>query len=208
MTRYVSYRERWPGDSRAIPSSEWRPVPGFELRYSVSSVGAIINNSTGQILFGEIDRDGYRRVNLSKDGKTLKRRVHRLVCEAFHGPCPEGMECAHLDGQRRNNCASNLSWATSSDNNRQKVAHGTAQSGVNHPRAKLTIADVSAIRASAKSTRKLSAEYGVSQSHIVRIRNGDRWQEQEQSNERRQPSHRSRDASPPVGHIPIAGEQS
>jgi hypothetical protein len=103
----------------------WRPCPGFERHYSVSSNGVIRNNSTGLRLFGELDRDGYRRVNLSSAGKALKRRVHRLVCEAFHGPAPEGCEVCHLDGTRTNNRAENLRWGTRSENVRQAQAHGT-----------------------------------------------------------------------------------
>lgn len=157
--------------------TEWRGVPGFETIYMISNEGHIRNRSTGRLLFGERDKDGYRSVNLSRHGKTFKRRVNRLVCEAFHGPCPDGHQAAHLDGNNRLDTAANLAWKTPSQNNQDKAAHGTRQAGEQHPRARLTAEQVAAIRASNKSGRVLAREYGVGQPQIVRIKNGDRWAE-------------------------------
>ena len=129
---------------------EWRPCPGFERHYLVSDSGHVRNRYTGKLLVGERDRDGYRKVNLSVGGVKAKRRVHRLVCEAFHGPCPDGYECAHLDGKPRNNAASNLAWVSRSENTRHQLGHGTysqnGKRGEEHPRAKLSLADVAAMR--------------------------------------------------------------
>lgn len=41
---------------------------------------------------------------------------HRVFCELFNGPCPEGMHCMHLDSDKTNNAASNLKWGTPSEN--------------------------------------------------------------------------------------------
>lgn len=43
-------------------------------------------------------------------------KMHRLVCEAFHGPCPSGMETLHLDDDGLNNRPENLCWGTRKDN--------------------------------------------------------------------------------------------
>ena len=51
---------------------------------------------------------GYLTVNPSDGFKKRRRYVHRLVLEAFVGPCPEGMVCRHLDGDRTNNRVENL----------------------------------------------------------------------------------------------------
>lgn len=45
--------------------------------------------------------------------------LHRVICEAFHGPCPDGMECDHIDNDKLNNSASNLRWVTASFNTRK-----------------------------------------------------------------------------------------
>lgn len=54
-----------------------------------------------------------------------KTSVHRLVCRAFHGQPAAGQEVSHLDGNPLNNNASNLEWATHSENEQQKRQHGT-----------------------------------------------------------------------------------
>lgn len=60
----------------------------------------------------------YRHVNLTppEGGKYQTFKVHRLVLTAFVGPCPEGMECRHLDGDAANNRLSNLCWGTREEN--------------------------------------------------------------------------------------------
>ena len=50
--------------------------------------------------------------------------IHRLVLEAFVGPCPEGMETCHNNGVRTDNRLENLRWDTSSANNDDIVKHG------------------------------------------------------------------------------------
>jgi hypothetical protein len=48
-------------------------------------------------------------------GKNYK--VHRLVCEAFHGPAPEGKNVViHLDENALNNKPENLRWGTQKEN--------------------------------------------------------------------------------------------
>lgn len=47
-------------------------------------------------------------------GKTYK--VARLICEAFSGPCPDGLVCMHLDENSRNNKSGNLQWGTQKQN--------------------------------------------------------------------------------------------
>jgi len=47
-----------------------------------------------------------------------------MVLEAFVGPCPEGMECCHRDGNPANNHVGNLYWGTRSENLYDAVRHG------------------------------------------------------------------------------------
>lgn len=76
---------------------------------------------------------GYYKLILRRAGEKTTANVHRLVCEAFHGPAPEGKPLAcHKDGDALNNRAENLYWGSLSDNMRDSVRHGT------HPNARKT----------------------------------------------------------------------
>lgn len=55
-------------------------------------------------------RHQYLKVQCSEHGNM---KVHRLVCEAFHGPAPfPGAVVIHIDENALNNDASNLRWGT------------------------------------------------------------------------------------------------
>lgn len=44
-------------------------------------------------------------------------KIHRAVCEAFHGPSPfEGAVVMHIDDDPLNNVPSNLKWGTQKEN--------------------------------------------------------------------------------------------
>jgi hypothetical protein len=55
-------------------------------------------------------------VNLSKEGKTKTRYVHRLVAEHFIGAIPKGMAVNHIDHKIYNNHYLNLEIITRRDN--------------------------------------------------------------------------------------------
>ena len=74
--------------------------------------------------FGCKYRDGYLYVKIN--GKTYS--VHRLVLEAFVGPCPDGFECDHSDRDRHNNALTNLCWCTPSQNSRNRRSSGRVDS--------------------------------------------------------------------------------
>ena len=74
-----------------------------------------VKNKHGRILKPEI-RNGYYSVDLMKNGKRYKFRVHRLVAEAFI-PNPDNLsQVNHKDEDRLNNIASNLEWCDNTYN--------------------------------------------------------------------------------------------
>jgi len=59
-------------------------------------------------------RHQYLKVQCSEHGNM---KVHRLVCEAFHGPPPEGKSYVlHLDEDAHNNRPENLRWGSQKEN--------------------------------------------------------------------------------------------
>jgi hypothetical protein len=108
----------------------------------------------------------YRCLMTNRDGRAQHYYVHALVCEAFHGPRPNGLEVRHLDGNRANNAASNLAWGTSRENQADKAMHGTSAAGSRNPMAKLTEQTVYEMRRYRQDFglpyKQIGAMYGVS----------------------------------------------
>ena len=76
----------------------------------------------------------YRYTSLRKTFK-----IHRLVCEAFHGPPPfDGAVVMHIDDDPANNTPENLKWATQKENlsAKQFIEYCKSRTGENHPRFK------------------------------------------------------------------------
>lgn len=112
----------------------WRDVVGYRRVYRVSSRGQIEKQSVpgARRVVQWPGRGGYRRVMLSGSGRRAAHNVHRLVLGAFVGPCPGGMQCAHLDGDPANNNLENLAWVTPAENCKQRDDHGTTARGARH----------------------------------------------------------------------------
>jgi hypothetical protein len=108
------------------PTAErWLPIAGFEGRYEVSDLGRVLGVTRQRIKQPTIDPQGYPYVSLSRGkGDSARIRVHVLVTRAFLGPCPEGMEVLHGDGDPTHSALSNLRYGTSSENKFDTVRHG------------------------------------------------------------------------------------
>lgn len=119
----------------------WLPVVGYENRYEVSNLGGVRSvtrvveqiNTWGKLvrrtlrgkMLAQIDRGGYKGVTLSANDIPTIRKIHRLVLEAFVGPCPDGMLTRHLNGNPSDNRLSNLKWGTPVENAGDSIRHGT-----------------------------------------------------------------------------------
>lgn len=77
-------------------------------------------------------------MDLMCEGVRTTHAVHRLVLEAFVGPCPEGYQGAHGDGDVSNNHLKNLRWATPGENAADRDAHGRTARGERQGNAVLT----------------------------------------------------------------------
>lgn len=101
----------------------WKPVEEYEGLYEVSNRGDI-RRIGGGILKPQNETHGYSSVSLSKNGKRISKKVHRLVARAFILN-PHGYRVTnHLDGNKKNNAASNLEWTTVAANNQHAWDNG------------------------------------------------------------------------------------
>ena len=101
---------------------EWRDIQGYEGKYMVSNLGRVKSlnyHRTGKerILKAYDNGYGYLYVNLSKEGKTKKYKIHRLVAKAFLEN-PEGYtEVNHINEDKADCRADNLEWCSRAYNN-------------------------------------------------------------------------------------------
>ena len=106
----------------------WANCPGYDGLYEVSSLGRFrsvdryVDGHWGKRkLFGKIlspgfNAGGYKGVNLCSLGRCRFTIVHRMVALAFVEN-PRNMPWVnHIDGDKKNNAASNLEWCSPSEN--------------------------------------------------------------------------------------------
>lgn len=167
----------------------WLPVVGFEDLYEVSSEGRVRSKDrlVGMIISGTKcerlhhgrvrkltpDKLGYAHLSLKRQGLHVRRAVHILVCEAFHGPRPNGMEAAHKDGNPRNASAENVRWLTRSQNNLEKANHGTLLTrDTGHGYAKVTSADIREMLrlvSGGEKVKDVAGRFGIRRDYLSRL---------------------------------------
>jgi hypothetical protein len=105
------------------------------------------------------------------------RLAHRVAFEAFNGPIPSGMHVCHRCDVKRCVNPEHLFLGTHADNMADKVAKGRQQHGQTSSAAKLTDADVAAIKAlrGVKTQRETAKQFNITQGHVARIQTGARW---------------------------------
>ena len=163
---------------------EFRHIPGA-LGYCVSSDGhvyrCIFGGSHRKIHNTWSERPGSPNVRTGHFQITINgrhTRIHTLVLEAFVGPCPQGMECCHNDGNAQNNTLDNLRWDTRLSNVHDMVKHGRHPRGERNHFAKLIDSQVIEIRtlyAQGATQQQISEQFPASREAISCIVNGKTW---------------------------------
>lgn len=171
---------------------QWLPIAGYEGIYEVSNRGSIRSHrfwrgrgeeSRGRphklgLSTGEY---GHMFARLFSDGTTRTLSVGRLMLLAFKGPDPDPAKkwACHWDGNPANNVIDNLYWGTNSDNQMDRVRHGTSNRGSRNGHAKLKEEDARDIKSRIKAgerNRDISLDYPhVDPSVISGIRIGRLW---------------------------------
>ena len=144
-----------------------------------------LKQNKARLLSQNPDRNGYMQVTLYPDGKYLKKKVHRLVAEAFvKGRTKHRKYACHIDGNNKNNHYKNLKWATPRENVMDMAKHGTNVrwwTPDNCPSGKLTAKQVKKIKEILKKKNvwgiqsKLARLYNVSPKTINDIKRGVNW---------------------------------
>lgn len=125
-----------------------------------------------------IAKDGYGRAHNPVTKKLST--ASRLMCILAHGEAPSiKHEAAHRCGNGNKACVNpnHLYWATSVENQSDRVKHKTTNRGENYGRVKLTSAEVIKIRELLKTMKQkdIAALFSVDPSHISDISRGKKW---------------------------------
>ena len=132
----------------------WMPIPSLCNKYEASNIGRFRNATTKKILKQFEDLHGYMILQARPEKyHTVNVRIHRVVAEAFFGPCPNGYVVNHKDGNKKNNCVDNLEYVTPSQNNKHALDNGlrhvsdgkNVRKGITHPFATISEETVYAI---------------------------------------------------------------
>ena len=118
-------------------SEVWKDITGYEGIYQVSDKGRVkclekhvVSTDKGhkryypERIASTHLRNGYPSVELSKNGKSKKFTVHRLVATHFLSNEGKAPQVNHIDGNKENNNVNNLEWATASENIKHSIENG------------------------------------------------------------------------------------
>lgn len=107
----------------------WKDIVGYEGQYQISNLGNVLSlnymhTRKPHLLKTRKTYDGYNRVNLCMNGKAESVSIHSLVAKAFI-PNPDNKpQINHIDGNKDNNCVSNLEWVTGKENIHHAISTG------------------------------------------------------------------------------------
>lgn len=125
-----------------MTNETWKQHPDFPY-HEVSTQGRIrtavkigqYGREAGSILKGTVTRKCYIQMRLKYNLTEHKLCwIHRLVLETFIGPASTNEhQAAHNNGVSHDNRLENLRWATPSENQADRILHGTDNRGERNP---------------------------------------------------------------------------
>jgi len=122
---------------------------------------------------GAINSDGYGNMR-DENGKV--ESSHRIAWRIFKGQIPPKMSVLHKCDNPPCANPDHLFLGFQVDNNIDCYKKGRRNNnGVNNPRCKLTKETVDKIRIDGRVSHIIASEYGISSSHVRRLKNGKDW---------------------------------
>lgn len=113
--------------------------------FEVTPNGIVTNLSTNNVVGSGIT-GGYYAVTFKHNEKILLVHIHRVVWLLFGGIIPPKFNVNHKDGNKLNNCISNLECIISSQNALYSLNHNLAPKGEQRSWSKLSENDIRWIR--------------------------------------------------------------
>lgn len=120
LFRQALNKEYCRDTTKNLSGEHWKPVEGTNGRYHVSDCGRLKSycGYSARLIKPYCNQHNYLRADIWRNGKRETALIHRLVAEAFiKNDRPEEQDTIdHIDGNKKNNAASNLRWLSRSDN--------------------------------------------------------------------------------------------
>ena len=143
-----------------------------DTTYKVSNEGIVFRNE--KQLKPRYDKDGYKIISITLNGKKTTKSIHRLVAETYLENPNNLSQVNHKDGNKDNNFVSNLEWITPKGNTHHAIENNLRDTrGINNTQAVLTEKQVREIRDKFEprqyTYKMLCEEYKVSETQIYRI---------------------------------------
>lgn len=166
-------------------AENWRVVLENDY-YEVSDLGRVRRRAAtprcnaARLMKPQLDRSGYPRVMLGRDGLQAFRPIHTLVAEAFICPRPAGREVNHIDANKENNTPQNLEWVTpkQNDNHARRLGikkNPPGEQSANHKITNELAVRMHQMRREGVLVSDIAQATGVSRGCVGHVLDGSRW---------------------------------
>ena len=145
---YAALMICYPFTLEDLDGEIWKWISGYEDIYQISTYSRVKSFQKGKVKIVKpcLHTCGYLYVDLFKNGKCKKSKLHRLVAEAFIPNPDDKKGVDHIFNNKFDNYFENLRWATQSENNQYAYNTGAKKSGEESYQAMLTNEQVLWIR--------------------------------------------------------------
>ena len=162
----------------------WKPIRGYETRYSVSNFGRVRRiggRKPGYVLKPLLYRNYFHAALWDNGGKAKFKTIHRIVAQTFIPNPRKKPQVNHRDSNKLNNHFENLEWVTIKENAHHAFLNGRYDHmiGTNNMNAKLTPKDVREIRRlkGFVTQKELSKRFGIASRNIIAVQKRRVWKQ-------------------------------
>ena len=99
---------------------KYRPLKSMDNKFGIAKNGTVKNFTTNRVIKSYIGTDCYEHIVLCYKGKRYRKRVHRLMAEAYFN---NAKYIDHIDNNKSNNNISNLKPITCKENTLKGMEH-------------------------------------------------------------------------------------
>ena len=99
---------------------KYKPLKSMDNKFGIAKNGTVKNFTTNRVIKSYIGTDCYEHIVLCYKGKRYRKRVHRLMAEAYFN---NAKYIDHIDNNKSNNDISNLKPITCKENTLKGIEH-------------------------------------------------------------------------------------